>query len=153
MGGFLNCARCVFFIFFVARSLPDRCQIIARSLPDWGDPHARFIFCARFLDFQKKLARVTGHPCQILATIFRLPDCARFWYRIPTWLRQLSERAEDAGGKKKKESSSSLCPWLSSHLQPLPLAAVATPVTTAVIRRQSLSRRRHHRCCSCQRLS
>jgi hypothetical protein len=70
----LNCARCVFSIF----SLPDLYQIVARSLPDLGDPRARFLFCARFLDFQKNLARVSGYPCQILATISRLPDCARF---------------------------------------------------------------------------
>jgi hypothetical protein len=44
LGGFLNCARCVFSIFL----LPDLCQIVARSLPDWGDPRARFIFVPDF---------------------------------------------------------------------------------------------------------
>ena len=42
------------------------CQIFARSLPDQGDPRARF-----FLDFQKYLARDTGPVPR-----------ARFWQRF-----------------------------------------------------------------------
>ncbi len=38
LGDFLNCARCVFSIFFCcqifARSLPDRCQIGGTPVPD-----------------------------------------------------------------------------------------------------------------------
>ena len=102
VGGFLYCSRCVFSIFFVSRSVPDLFQIVPRL----GVP--LFQIC-RFLDFQKKLERVSGHPFQILATISRFPDCSRFWNRIPTWLQQLlSERAKDAGDKKEKDSSSSL---------------------------------------------
>ena len=108
-----------FFPFFF-RSVPDHLQIIPRL----GGPLFQI---SRFLDFKKNLVRGTGTPFQILATISRFPDCSRFWNQIPTWLRQLlSERAEDAGNKKEKDSSSSLHCWS-------PLAAVALPVTTAVV--------------------
>ena len=43
VGGFLNCARCVFFRFFVATLLPGCCQIEWTPVPD---------FFFRFSDFQ-----------------------------------------------------------------------------------------------------
>jgi hypothetical protein len=103
--------RC--FHFFVSRSVPDCFQIISRL----GGPLFQI---SRFLDFQKNLERGTGTPFQILATISRFPDCSRFWEQIPTWLWR---------GDKKEDKPSSYSSLLSS--QPLPLTAVAAPVTTA----------------------
>ncbi len=53
--------------------LPDLCQIVARLLLDWGDPRARLIFCARFLDFQKKLAFPFGEA-KLIAPLIAIPN-------------------------------------------------------------------------------
>ena len=138
------CQMC-FFQFFL---LPDLCQIVARLLPDWGDPRARFSSCTRFLDFQKNLARGTGTPCQILATISRLPDCARLWCRIPTWLLR---EPKTQGIKKKKTPPPPSIPVVA-------LAAVAACSNChprhhchrrccRSLSRQRRRRRRSRRCC------
>ncbi len=111
IGWLLKLFQMRFFHFFVSRSVPDRFQIVPRL----GGPLFQI---SRFLDFQKNLEQGTGTPFQILARISRFPDCSRFWNRIPTWLRQLlSERAEDAGDKKEKDSYFSLhcCCCTRSH--------------------------------------